>query len=70
LGEQPANQYQPRRVRRYNAGIETLASAINATCNPFYTGSPLELVNVASEKSTLEDTKDYLLSTLEQGADL
>ena len=69
-GEQPANQLRPWRVKRDNADIETLTSAINSTCNPFDTGSPQELVNVASGKSAKEETKDYLLSTLKRGADL
>lgn len=69
-GEEPANQLRPWRIKRDNADINALAIALSNTCNPFASDSPVELVNVSSGKIARDDTKNFLLGTLERGKSL
>ena len=66
-GEEPANQLRKWRIERDNADMNALSNTLDNTCNQFATYSPADLINVSSGRAAKEETKTFLLGTLEQG---
>ena len=47
--------------------MNSVTITLNQTCNPFFINAPVNLVNISSGKAANEETKKFLLETLEQG---
>ena len=69
-GEEPAIQLTKCRIRRDNADMNSVNITLNQTCNPFSINAPVDLVNISSRKAANEETKKFLLGTLEWGRKL
>ena len=54
------------RIRHNNADMNSVTFTLNQTCNPF----SFNLVNISSGKAANEETKKFLLGTLERGRKL
>ena len=50
--------------------MNSVTITLNQTCNPFSINAPVNLVNISSGKAANEETKKFLLETLEQGRKL
>ena len=69
-GEEPAKQLTKCRIRRDNVDINLVTSTLNQTCNAFSINAPVDLVNISSGKAANEETKKFLIGTLERGRKL
>ena len=58
------------RIRHDNADMNSVTFTLNQTCNPFSINAPVNLVNISSGKAENEETKKFLLWTLERGRKL
>ena len=50
--------------------MNSVTFTLNQTCNPFSINAPVNLVNISSGKAANEETKKFLLGTLERGRKL
>ena len=50
--------------------MNSVTFTLNQTCNPFSINAPVDLVNISSGKAANEETKKFLLRTLERGRKL
>ena len=66
-GEEPAIQLTKCRIWCDNADMNSVTINLNQTCNPFSINAPVNLVNISSGKAANEETKKFLLGTLEWG---
>ena len=69
-GEEPAKQLTKCRIQRDNVDINLVTSTLNQTCNAFSINAPVDLVNISSGKAANEETKKFLIGTLERGRKL
>lgn len=66
-GEEPEKQLTKSRIRYDNADMNSVKFTLNNTCNLFANNAPAYLVNISSGKAANEETKEFLLETLERG---